>query len=50
VRDLPPLSGGGVIGTLPSIVIDEGIPCIWIYVGDTVCIICAFDVIEGICV
>ena len=29
------------------IVIDEGIPCIWIYVGDTVCVICAFDVIKG---
>ena len=40
---------GGTFGPI-VIVIDEGIPCIWIYVGDTVCIICAFDVIEGICV
>ena len=40
---------GGTFGPI-TIVIDEGIPCIWIYVGDTVCIICAFDVIQGICV
>jgi len=39
---------GGRIGPI-VIVIDEGIPCVWIYVGDTVCVICAFDVIEGIC-
>ena len=31
------------------IVIDEGIPCIWIYIGDTVCVFCVFDVIAGLC-
>ncbi len=40
---------GGTFGPI-VIVIDEGIPCIWIYVGDTVCVICAFDVIMGTCV
>jgi hypothetical protein len=41
-------SWGGTFGPI-TIIIDEGIPCIWIYVGDTVCVICAFDVIQGIC-
>jgi hypothetical protein len=40
---------GGSIGPI-VIVIDEGIPCVWIYIGDTVCVFCAFDVIEGICI
>jgi hypothetical protein len=40
---------GGRIGPI-VIVIDEGIPCVWIYIGDKVCVICAFDVIQGICV
>jgi hypothetical protein len=40
---------GGTFGPI-VIVIDEGIPCIWIYVGDTMCVICAFDVIMGVCV
>jgi hypothetical protein len=40
---------GGRIGPI-VIVIDEGIPCVWIYIGDKVCVICSFDVIQGICV
>jgi hypothetical protein len=39
---------GGKIGPI-VIVIDEGIPCIWIYIGDTVCVFCVFDVIAGLC-
>ena len=27
----------------------EGIPYVWISIGDKVCVICAFDVIQGIC-
>jgi len=42
-------SWGGTFGPI-VIIIDEGIPCIWIYIGDTVCVICAFDVIQGICI
>jgi len=42
-------SWGGTFGPI-TIIIDEGIPCIWIYVGDTVCVICAFDVIAGTCI
>jgi len=45
-----PASGtwGTTIGPI-VIVIDDGIPCIWVYIGDTVCVFCVFDVIEGIC-
>ena len=47
-----PLAESGTWGTTIGpivIVIDEGIPCVWIYIGDTVCIFCVFDVIQGIC-
>jgi hypothetical protein len=32
---------GGTFGPI-VIVIDEGIPCVWIYIGNLVCVVCTF--------